>query len=212
MRHSSLRHPVAVLRQITGLTQPAFAEIVLIPAGTLAKIESRHLPLSRENAQRISDNTGAAAAWLLAGDASKPPTLDAGRPESLSASAPFTRESFERHRARIEPNGSGGTFSLRAVHAELEAVAAAVKGGEQESLFRYKINKAVKALQREFGRSEEERMRQERMHQALARCDQELAGSLSDLEKAATAIRPKRLQPLLRCLTEYARAKSDELS
>jgi hypothetical protein len=207
MRHSSLRHPVAVVRRIAGMPQPAFAKIVLIPQGTLAKIESCHLPLSEENARRISDNTGVSAAWLLSGDVDEAPPLETSSFHSPATnSGNFTRETFERHRAKTETSKVRGLFSLRAVNAELVAIAAAVRGSEAEGLFRYKMNNAVKALQREFGRSAQERLRQERIYEAQTLLDEELARSAPELEKAAAVESQTPLQALLQCVVKYARA------
>lgn len=89
MRKSSLRHPIAVLRHVINLSQREFADVVGIAESTIAKIESKHLPLSGENALRISGVTGAGVQWLLAGDPTGP---------MAASGRPFTEETFARDR------------------------------------------------------------------------------------------------------------------
>jgi transcriptional regulator with XRE-family HTH domain len=71
-RPSALRHTVAVLRSIAGLTQKELAAYIDRSRRSVQAVELGQVGLTTELAQRISDETGIELDWLLANDPSKP--------------------------------------------------------------------------------------------------------------------------------------------
>jgi transcriptional regulator with XRE-family HTH domain len=174
MRRSSLRHPVAALRAIIGLAQPEFAKLVGIAESTLAKIESLRLPLSKENAIRISDAVGVSMGWLLQSDPGAPPAADSLRfGEQERGPIPFTREVFDECRAQIEV-GQSPNIHCQVPPFQFEAIAAAASKGKRARMFNYKIKKAIEALREEFGQDERALARQEAKRWKLAEFEIEL--------------------------------------
>ena len=72
MRPSPLRHPLAVLRQLIGISQKEMADHVDRTPATIQAIELKKLNLSEDLAAKIEEETGVSAAWLLAGDVTRP--------------------------------------------------------------------------------------------------------------------------------------------
>jgi len=102
MRHSPLRHPLAILRTTIGATQKEMGQLAGRAARTIQSIELGHLPLTEELALRIAEATGIDETWLLEGNPEIPPRrgsfiLHAGRPAGV-----YTREDYEFHRAVLE--------------------------------------------------------------------------------------------------------------
>ena len=95
MRHSPLKHPVAVLRQIVGLGQKEFGKLVNRSPRTIQSIELGRHALSSELARRIAVETGVSIAWLLDGNAKVEPYVW-GADE-----IPYTKEHYERTRGLI---------------------------------------------------------------------------------------------------------------
>jgi transcriptional regulator with XRE-family HTH domain len=91
MKPSSRRHPVAILREICGLYQKEFADLIGCSRIYLQKIEQTRQHggqrLSEKLAQRIFHETGASLTWLLDGDPFAPPLSGRGEP--------YTRQTFE---------------------------------------------------------------------------------------------------------------------
>ena len=193
MRKSSLRHPVAVLRAVIGVPQPEFSRTVGIAESTLAKIESLRLPLSKENAIRISENAGVSMRWLLEGDPTTPPIADGSRfGESHGQPIPFTRETFEECRAQVEA-GDSPSWDCTVPHLHLDGIAAAVEGTGKERMFNYKVTKAVADLEREFGRDKESEQRAEALMFAERKVMNELVKSKTEV---LNAVRGNDVSPL----------------
>jgi transcriptional regulator with XRE-family HTH domain len=95
MKRSSHRHPVAILREICGLYQKEFADLIGCSRIYVQKIEQtpQHSGqrLSEKLAQRIFHETGISLTWLLDGDPLAPPLSGRGEP--------YTRQTFERSQA-----------------------------------------------------------------------------------------------------------------
>lgn len=148
MKPSKLRHPLAVLRQVCGLGQKEMAERVGRSTITIQKVENKGLALSEDLARRISHETGIALSWLLDGNAKVAPATVDGRP--------FTREIYERHRARKQsPRVRAGLNSAPLenfrFYGPLRAVlASASKRGDYE-LAAYRVDKLLTELAAEFG-------------------------------------------------------------
>jgi hypothetical protein len=86
VRPSPLRHPVAVLRQITGLRLTEFADLVGLPARLVQSIELAQRRMTGANGDRIAIATGVSRTWLFSGDVTLPPTTQNG--------SEFTFEAF----------------------------------------------------------------------------------------------------------------------
>jgi transcriptional regulator with XRE-family HTH domain len=71
-RPSALRHTVAVLRSIAGLTQKELAACIDRSRRSVQAVELGQVGLTTELAQKISDETGIELDWLLSKDPSKP--------------------------------------------------------------------------------------------------------------------------------------------
>ena len=96
MKPSTLRHPVAVLRQkICRLYQKEFADKIGCSRIYVQKIEQTPAhggqKLSPKLAQRICLETGVSLDWLLAGDPDAPPVSAKGEP--------YTRQIYEKVQA-----------------------------------------------------------------------------------------------------------------
>ena len=145
MRKSSLRHPVAVLRQVIDLSQPEFANVVGIAESTTAKIESGHLALSGENALHISGKTGAGVQWLLAGDPNAEPLDTSGKP--------FTEETFARHRL----GNTGATCPTRTEIIpsliRLLQIMHSARNRKKLPLAAWRVHQFLNRLAKEFGES-----------------------------------------------------------
>jgi len=163
MRHSSLRHPVAVVRKIIGLSQPEFSRLAGIAESTLAKIESLRLPLSKQNAIRIADETGVSMRWLLKGNPQDPPPADEFRFTTGGKSPQFDQSVFERRRAQIEA-GTSSNIQIVPYNSDIELKAMSVTAGrrDRQYMFNHKLRAAVDDLAKEFPVDPGEMKRQER--------------------------------------------------
>ncbi len=88
MRRSAMKHTVAVLRNVIGLSQPDFADLIAKSPSTIAQIETNKLPLSEEIARWVEHETGVSAEWLLMNNPSAPIRDSKGRD--------YTEETFKR--------------------------------------------------------------------------------------------------------------------
>ena len=110
MRKSSERHPLAVLRGIIELDQPAFAHEVGLSISAISKIETPKLPLSMEKALQIAAETGCSPAWLMMGNPKAPPLAGIPDPKAPAKKAgkgvfeppPYTKEIYDYVRASIK--------------------------------------------------------------------------------------------------------------
>lgn len=84
------KHVLTALRRIIGVRAKESQEWLGIPLDTAKSITSGRLAFSKAAAATVADKTGVAFEWLMAGDASKPPTTQTGEP--------FNDQSFTRHR------------------------------------------------------------------------------------------------------------------
>lgn len=153
MRRSSLRHPVAVLRQVIGLNQPDFASVVGIAESTLAKIETTRLPLSPENAIRISTETGVSFRWLIEGDSANAIVDEEGNS--------FTESTFVAARAARGRGEYTIENNLRASAAELSLdlhglllVMHSAHRKANMPLIAWRLHQFVRNLAKEFGESD----------------------------------------------------------
>ena len=155
MRRSLFRHPLAVLRHLIGpkegaaMTQKEMADLLQCARVTVQKIENGVLNLSPELAKRISHETGARIAWLLDGDPSALPLTLSG--------APYTRQSFEKFRARKTPNVQIVDALMMAsyglsCHVRIRAISeSAHRRSADFQIVRYKLDRFLSELATEFG-------------------------------------------------------------
>jgi transcriptional regulator with XRE-family HTH domain len=205
MRHSSLRHPIAVLRKIIEIAQPEFARLAGIAESTLAKIESLRLPLSTENAIKISSQTGISMSWLMAGDPLLPPLADEFRsPADGKKLVPFTQELFERCRAEIE-DGDYPKIDVVAMLPllELPAMAASARTLSQKRMFNYKVKKVFQDLAKEFPIHPTEMARRERQIFARKELELELVKSKGAVVNAMAQPVNEGIKILLQSLLDY---------
>ena len=99
MRRSPLRHPIAVLRQVLGLGQKEFAELVGRSTPTIQAIELGKLKLSETLAAKIEEQTGVNSYWLLDGDVNRPIENGSG--------ATYGKDDYELAQARLSPLPKG---------------------------------------------------------------------------------------------------------
>ena len=91
MRPSPQRHTLAVLRNISGMTQKEMAAILECSTPTIQAVELGRLNLSDKLAGLVSHKTGINLAWLLTNDVNQPPVDVDG--------APYTKALFEDYQA-----------------------------------------------------------------------------------------------------------------
>ena len=99
MRRSPLRHPIAVLRQVIGLGQKEFAELVGKRPPTIQAIELGKLKLSETLAAKIEEQTGVNSSWLLDGDVNSPMVNQSG--------ASYAKDDYELAQAKHSPLPKG---------------------------------------------------------------------------------------------------------
>jgi transcriptional regulator with XRE-family HTH domain len=151
MKPSSLRHPVAILRQICGLYQKEFADLIGCSRIYLQKIEQtpQHggQRLSENLATRIFHETGISLAWLLAGDPKVPPVSRKGEP--------YTHQIYERVQAEKkwydQPQPYFRLNSSLGFCAQLVAILESANAEKKYFMAEYKVGKALESLRNEFG-------------------------------------------------------------
>jgi len=124
MRRSPLRHPVAILRTLLGLTQKELADLAGRAARTIQAVELGTLPLSGDLALALAEATGIDVGWLLEGNPDAPPRRGLTARHSAPRRGPYTRQDYEHHRALME----SPVASAAEAAAEMERVARIPKG------------------------------------------------------------------------------------
>jgi DNA-binding XRE family transcriptional regulator len=149
MRPSPLRHPLAILRKITDLTQKQLADLAECSRPTIQAIELRKLALSENLAQRIAYQTGVCPGWLLSNNVSQKPTRGDG--------SAFTKETFESERASLL-HPVLGIAGLEAIRLEMitavERLASSASSAYKTDkiwLWTYKVEAALESLEKQFG-------------------------------------------------------------
>jgi transcriptional regulator with XRE-family HTH domain len=150
-RPSVLRHPLARLRQIAGLSQKELAAIVGRSTPTIQAIELGKLKLSEELAEIISAATGVSRDYLLAADPKAKPLAEAG--------GAFTQEKFFEQQsdkgswgkapAKIEDAFLDWFVAMAAVN--LKCVAESATRSGQLEMFLYSFYRRLRELEEKFG-------------------------------------------------------------
>jgi transcriptional regulator with XRE-family HTH domain len=154
MRPSPLRHPLAVLRQIIGISQKELANLVGKSAATVQAIELGKLALSEELARKISLETGISMKWLLDGDPSGPPVGDFNNRPTFEKEPSFSKAVFERRRADRKAGQSGWAELIPCTGlagAKLTAIQHAALNHPDRTIMDYRVWKFLEGLEKEFG-------------------------------------------------------------
>jgi transcriptional regulator with XRE-family HTH domain len=158
MRPSPLRHPLAVLRQIIGMSQKELADLVGKSTSAVQAIELRKLDLSEELARKIALETGVSMKWLLDGDPLVAPIAGDNNNPFLLDENKFSKAVFERRRADREKGRSGWAelVSIPGISAaKLTAIEEAAQAHPDRTIVDYRIWKFLEGLEKEFGISKE---------------------------------------------------------
>jgi len=160
MRPSPLRHPVAVLRLLLGLSQQGFANLTRRSRPTVKAVELCKLSLSEKFAEDISAATGIDPRWLLAGDPSTPP-------RRLDGPGDYSREYFEEWLAvqhlekNVPPSALTDPDAIASEEGKRhgEALAAILRsaisaGTTKYAVAAYRIEKFLRQMERDFGTAE----------------------------------------------------------
>ena len=154
MRISPQRHTLAVLRNISGLTQKEMASILECSTPTVQAIELGKLNLSEKLAGLVSHKTGINLAWLLTNDVTQPPVDAEG--------TPYTKELFEKYQAIGQLQKHAALGSLQALHSlttnirRLCAIQLRAFKKDDSALCAYKLAKAFDELEKHFGVTEDD--------------------------------------------------------
>lgn len=126
------------------------ASIIKRSPATIHSLETGRLALSESLATQISLETGVSLSWLLAGDPRKPMVGRDGEP--------YSKKVFEQTQAKQISDIDRALQWSRPpeYYADIRAILrSALKRGDFE-LADYKISRALRELEREFGRDDEE--------------------------------------------------------
>jgi transcriptional regulator with XRE-family HTH domain len=154
MRHSPLRHPLAVLRQIIGLGQKELAQRVGKSTSTIQAIELGKLKLSEDLAAKIEEQTGVNSLWLLYGDPTNPIKNKSG--------ARYRKDDYELARAKHSPLPEGtnqwpsvSAFTIAQGFAERIArvLAAADRlNPSMQNVASFRIKDCIEEMEKKFGK------------------------------------------------------------
>lgn len=157
MRRSPKRHPLATLRLTLGLTQKELGDLVGVAAVTIKKIETGQLGLSGKLAEHIAKVTNVDEEWLVSGDPKGEIVAEDG---SL-----YTRGHFEERQGMLfarrlskERKVVEHEFTPEVLALALMKIYGMIRHGHGKNRFVwtiYKIETALKAVERELGSDEE---------------------------------------------------------
>lgn len=183
MRRSPLRHPLAVLRTLLGLSQKEFGGLVKRSPRTIQSIELGRHSLSVDLALCIAVETGISVEWLLDAQPDQQPSIWGSR------NFPYSKEHFEKWRACMH-RGLKPTFrdlvgddlakkNLGELWGEFEdvgveqnqtywgefvpthfrqilAILAAAANKGRDALVNYRLIKFIRSLEQDFGQLADE--------------------------------------------------------
>jgi len=138
---STLRHPVAALRNVIGYNQAEFARLVGCSLATIQSIEVGRLKLSPDLASRIALATGVRVGWL-SGSPTSPIVATSGRS--------YTKDEFDRVQAEIRrparKQKERTQFEFSTLAAEIFGTLSAATTEQEFSVLCYKFDQAIKAV------------------------------------------------------------------
>lgn len=159
MRRSPLKHPLAVLRTMLGLSQEELGNEIDLSRPTIQAIELGKLRLTEENALKIQEATGVAMDWLLAGDVASEPYYFYG--DELRR---YSKDVFEEIQAsknsdwemvRPEETPSDVHITALATTGDWFPIFAAADKAGKADLAIYFMRKFLNEMAEKFGRDEE---------------------------------------------------------
>ena len=149
MRLSPLKHTLAVMRILVGLTQKEMASVLECSKPTIQAIELGKLKMSDRLAELASLKTGISLDWLLDNDVNKPVVDVAGDP--------YAKVTFEKYQAQsgFQNDTLGGAISNVYCYmtniGRLEALILRAFTDDKMPLCSYKLALAFDKLEDEFG-------------------------------------------------------------
>jgi transcriptional regulator with XRE-family HTH domain len=156
MRNSPLKHPVAVLRTMLGLSQEEFGKEINLSRRTIQSIELGNLRLTEENALLIQQRIGVSIHWLLGGDPAVEPYFEDERERRVR----YTREMYDELRAAkasglgiVRPDTTPSRLhmgALATVHDWFPILSAARKAGKGDLAVFY-LHKFLGEMRQQFG-------------------------------------------------------------
>jgi transcriptional regulator with XRE-family HTH domain len=126
--------PLAVLREVCGLTQRELADMVGRSVHTVRAIEQGKLAIGKEFAEELSKETGVSPDHLLFG---------------LSYGEEFTAASFEAHRASLQSRQSFERH-LEFVTTELRRILKVARQRPDYDLAAYRVERFLEQLEKDF--------------------------------------------------------------
>ena len=147
MRTSTRKTTAAVLREIIGIKDQQWADMLGRSVHTVRALECGRLKLSPELATKMVHETGISSIWLLNGDPAAPPTAQGGQP--------YTRAEFDKAQADKgfydQPIWEARVMIELGWSARLVAIIESASARKNYYMALYKINAALDSLQKEFG-------------------------------------------------------------
>jgi transcriptional regulator with XRE-family HTH domain len=144
MKQSTL----AVLRGIMHLTPEQMGKRLGCSRHTVNSIEVNRIPLGEERAQKLFHDTGVSLSWLLANDPAVPPVTSHGVAYTHARFVEYEAKKksfFDQQRPWFRRNNAIGFC------AHLFAILENANAQKKYYLATYKVDKAIKELQQEFG-------------------------------------------------------------
>lgn len=145
MRPSLQKHTLAKLRVLVGLGQKELADLLGRATTSIQKIEAGQLPLGAELAGQIALKTGINLKWLIEDKVSRPPIDSYGKP--------YTRATFDETRAFMNSGYPAPVldFQIWSQYSRFTSIIWSALDKDRFMLFDYKVNRALAALEKEFG-------------------------------------------------------------
>ena len=158
---SRLKTPVAVLRQMLGLSVEDFGKLIGKSLSTVTKLDNGALPLSEETAHTVSLETGVSMHWLLEGNpAEEPYNFDFDGHKQPYLKEHFGRIQSQKGKVTRFPDNPAWHFVVSTVAAnEWHSVYVAAEKAGRGGLAIYRLRKFLRGLVAEMGKDDEEFLR-----------------------------------------------------
>jgi transcriptional regulator with XRE-family HTH domain len=139
---------LAVLRKIMRLTPEQLGKRLGCSGHTINKIEINRIALGEERATKLFHDTGVSLPWLLANDPKAPPVSAKGEPYTIARYDEYAAKKksfFDQQRPEFRRSNAIGFC------AHLFAILENANAKKKYYMATYKVDKAIKELQQEFG-------------------------------------------------------------
>ena len=156
MRLSPLRHTLAVLRTVIGITQKEMAALLECSTATIQAIELGKLKLSEKLAEKIVLKTAVDLGWMMNNEPTRPPVTGKGHPYSKDLFEDFqagSRLAAQNHDVGLITSGQ----VVQETIVRLAAITLHTYKSNQLPLFAYKLLKSFEDLEKQFGVTDTER-------------------------------------------------------